>query len=45
MSWSVSATGRAPAVAVEIAKQLASKCAQPEETVKNSLGVVIAVAN
>lgn len=38
MSWSVGATGKAPTVAEQIAKQFenGSKCAEPEETIRQA---------
>lgn len=43
MSWSVSAVGKASAVAAKIAKDIAAThCSEPEETIKNSVGSIIA---
>jgi hypothetical protein len=43
MSWSVSATGKAAAVAAKVAADLSKiKCAEPEETIKNAVGSAIA---
>lgn len=45
MSWSISATGKAPAVAAHVAKSIAeSKCQEPEETIKNAVGAILATA-
>lgn len=45
MSWSVGAVGKASAVAAKIAKDIAAvKCSEPEETIKNSVGTIIATA-
>lgn len=46
MSWSVSAVGKAEAVAKEISIQFAKsgKCMEPEETIKNAVAGTIAVA-
>lgn len=45
MSWSVSAVGRPAAVAAKLAKDIASiKCMEPEETIKNGVGTIIAAA-
>lgn len=45
MSWSVSAVGKAAAVAAKIAQEInAYKCAEPEEGVKQAAGVVLAAA-
>jgi hypothetical protein len=45
MSWSVAAVGKASAVAAKLAKDIAaSKCSEPEETVKNTVGTAIASA-
>lgn len=45
MSWSVSAVGKAAAVAAKVAKDLAAiKCSEPEETIKNSVGTIVATA-
>lgn len=42
MSWSVSAIGKTPAVATEIAQQFGTyKCAEPEETVRQAALVLI----
>lgn len=43
MSWSVAATGKAPAVCVAIAKQFAgqSKCLEPEEGVRQAAASLI----
>lgn len=45
MSWSVSAVGKAPAVAAAIEKQFAAMsypCPEPEESVKQSIRKIIA---
>lgn len=43
MSWSVSAFGKAPAVAAKLAEQFARiKCTEPEETIKNSVAAAFA---
>lgn len=43
MSWSVSAIGKTKAVAAAVAKAIAaSKCQEPEESIKNACGAVIA---
>lgn len=45
MSWSVSAVGKASAVATRIKEQMAvGKCAEPEETIKQAVGEIIATA-
>jgi hypothetical protein len=45
MSWSVSAVGRAGAIAAKVAASLAnSKCSEPEETIKNAVAGAIATA-
>jgi hypothetical protein len=45
MSWSVSATGKAPAVASKIAAEISrSKCIEPEEGVKQAVGAALAAA-
>lgn len=45
MSWSVSAVGKASAVAVKIAKDFAAtKCSEPEETIKNGVATIVAAA-
>jgi len=45
MSWSVSAVGKPAAVAASIAKSIgSSKCYEPEETIKNTIGTVLATA-
>ena len=45
MSWSVSAIGKAGPVAAKVAADLAAvKCSEPEETIKNTIGNVIAIA-
>lgn len=45
MSWSVSAVGKASAVAARITDDIArTKCSEPEETIKNNVGGVIATA-
>ncbi|MGH7744962.1 MAG: hypothetical protein ACREQ5_09190 [Candidatus Dormibacteria bacterium] len=45
MSWSVSAIGRAGAVAKKIAEDLAKiTCAEPEETVKNHAASAVSAA-
>jgi hypothetical protein len=43
MSWSVTAIGKSSAVRASIAKQFAtgSKCAEPEETIRQAVAVVI----
>ncbi len=43
MSWSVSAFGKAPAVATKLAADFARiKCTEPEETIKNSVAAAFA---
>jgi len=46
MSWSVQAIGKAGAVGMEIAKQfdLGGKCAEPEETIRQSARVLVMAA-
>jgi hypothetical protein len=45
MSWSVSAIGKASAVAAKLATQFANiKCTEPEETIKNTVASAVAVA-
>lgn len=45
MSWSVNAVGRAHAVAAKLAKDFSAiKCLEPEETIKNAVGQIIATA-
>lgn len=45
MSWSVNATGRAPAVAASIEQQFSGyKCSEPEETVRQQARATIAAA-
>jgi hypothetical protein len=46
MSWSVSGVGKAPALAAKLEKDFAnqSKCAEPEETVRQAARAVIAAA-
>lgn len=45
MSWSVSAVGRVGAVAQKVEKDIAAiKCSEPEETIKNGIGGIIAHA-
>ena len=44
MSWSVSAVGKAPAVAEKIATGTNHKCSEPEETIKNAVAAAIATA-
>ena len=45
MSWSVSAVGKAPAVAAKLATQFAAiKCAEPEETIKGNVASAVASA-
>lgn len=45
MSWSVSAVGRASAVAAKLARDFSSiKCSEPEETIKNTVASAIATA-
>jgi hypothetical protein len=45
MSWSVSAIGKAAAVAEKVASELErSKCSEPEETIKNTVADVVGVA-
>jgi hypothetical protein len=45
MSWSVSAVGRASAVASKLAGDFAnSKCSEPEETIKNTVASAVASA-
>jgi hypothetical protein len=46
MSWSVAATGKAPAVMTEIARQFAAqaKCVDPEEDVRQAAIAILATA-
>lgn len=46
MSWSVSAVGKAPAVAISIEKQFANQpvCMEPEETVRQSIRVALSAS-
>jgi hypothetical protein len=46
MSWSVGAIGKASAVATEIAKQFTngSKCAEPEESIRQAAASLIATS-
>lgn len=45
MSWSVSAVGRAAAIAPKLADQFTrNKCSEPEETIKNSVAAALALA-
>jgi hypothetical protein len=45
MSWSVSAIGKASAVAAKAAEQFAAiKCSEPEETIKNTAASAVALA-
>ena len=45
MSWSIQASGKAKPVAAKLAKDLAQiKCSEPEETIKNKVGEIIAAA-
>lgn len=45
MSWSVHAVGKAAAVGRKIAEQLAaSKCVEPEESIKKLVGEQVALA-
>jgi hypothetical protein len=45
MSWSVSAIGKASAVASKLAVDFASvKCSEPEETIKSGVAGAVAVA-
>lgn len=45
MSWSVAAVGKASAVAAKIAKDIAAiNCSEPEQTIKNSVGAIVATA-
>jgi hypothetical protein len=45
MSWSVSGFGKAPAVAAKIAAEISQyKCIEPEEAVKQAVGVALAAA-
>lgn len=46
MSWSVSALGKAPAVAASIADQFSksSPCVEPEESVRQAAAVLIATS-
>ena len=43
MSWSVGATGKAPAVRAAIAKQFEqqSKCVEPEETIRQAIKAIL----
>lgn len=45
MSWSINAVGRAGAVAGKVASEIVKiKCSEPEETIKNAVGAILATA-
>lgn len=45
MSWSIQAVGKPKAVAIKIAEAMTvNKCAEPEETLRQGVGVLIAAS-
>lgn len=46
MSWSVAATGKAPAVGADLERQFAngSKCSEPEETIRQAARMLLAAS-
>lgn len=45
MSWSISVVGKAGAVAAKVAAEVIKiKCSEPEETIKNGVGAILATA-